>query len=191
MRSAYQTDLSDAECSYVEPHVPTPKAPGRPRLHTPREILDAIFYIVRSGYAWRLLPHDFPPWKTVHHYFRTWRIDGTWQKVAIKLLPAGEWDIVGGLRLWGPSEGTKRGRSVTQGSLSSLNEVTGLSIGPLYTQVPSWRVLGSSNPIFCIETRFNSRSNRCCSVASGSGLPPALHTSHNCAECRGSSSTAA
>jgi putative transposase len=46
-----------------------------------REILNAIFYIVRSGCAWRLLPHDFPPWKTVHHYFRTWRIDGTWKKL--------------------------------------------------------------------------------------------------------------
>ena len=75
MRRAYQTDLSDAEWSYIEPHIPTPKAPGRPRVHTLREILDAIFYIVRSGCAWRLLPHDFPPWKTVHHYFRTWRIE--------------------------------------------------------------------------------------------------------------------
>ncbi len=46
-----------------------------------REILNAIFYIVRSGCAWRLLPHDFPPWKTIHHYFRTWRIDGTWEKL--------------------------------------------------------------------------------------------------------------
>ena len=46
-----------------------------------REILDAIFYIVRSGCAWRLLPHDFPPWKTVHHYLRTWRIDGTWERI--------------------------------------------------------------------------------------------------------------
>ncbi len=81
MRRAYQTDLSDAEWSYVEPLIPAPKAPGRPRVHPLREILDAIFYIVRSGCAWRLLPHDFPPWKTVHHYFRTWRIDGTWEKV--------------------------------------------------------------------------------------------------------------
>ncbi len=79
MRRAYQTDLSDAEWTYIEPYIPTPKAPGRPRVHTLREILDAIFYIVRSGCAWRLLPHDFPPWKTVHHYFRTWRIDGTWE----------------------------------------------------------------------------------------------------------------
>jgi putative transposase len=81
MRRAYQTDLSDAEWACIEPHLPTPRAPGRPRVHTLREILNAIFYIVRSGCAWRLLPHDFPPWKTIHHYFRTWRIDGTWEKM--------------------------------------------------------------------------------------------------------------
>jgi putative transposase len=46
-----------------------------------REILDAIFYIARSGCQWRLLPHDFPPWKTVHHYLRTWRKDGTWERI--------------------------------------------------------------------------------------------------------------
>jgi transposase len=46
-----------------------------------REILDAIFYIARSGCAWRLLPHDFPPWKTVYHYFRSWRLDGTWERM--------------------------------------------------------------------------------------------------------------
>jgi putative transposase len=50
-----------------------------------REILDAIFYILRSGCAWRLLPHDFPPWKTIHHYFRTWRLDGTWERVNASL----------------------------------------------------------------------------------------------------------
>jgi putative transposase len=46
-----------------------------------RQILDAIFYLLRSGCAWRLLPHDFPPWKTIHHYFRSWRLDGTWERV--------------------------------------------------------------------------------------------------------------
>ena len=81
MRKTYPTDLSDAEWSYVEPHLPIPKAPGRPRVHSLREVLNAIFYIARSGCAWRLLPNDFPPWKTIHHYFRTWRIDGTWKKL--------------------------------------------------------------------------------------------------------------
>jgi putative transposase len=46
-----------------------------------REILDAIFYVVKSGCAWRLLPHDFPLWKTVHHYFRFRRLDGTWERM--------------------------------------------------------------------------------------------------------------
>src|SRR5919202_497340 len=82
MRRAYQTDLSDAEWACIEPHLPTRKAPGRPRVHSLREIHNAIFfYIVKSGCAWRLLPHDFPPWKTIHHYFRTWRIDGTWERM--------------------------------------------------------------------------------------------------------------
>jgi putative transposase len=81
MRRAYQTDLSDAEWSCLEHHLPAPKANGRPRLHHLREILDAIFYVVRSGCAWRLLPHDFPPWKTVYHYFRFWRLDGTWERM--------------------------------------------------------------------------------------------------------------
>jgi putative transposase len=81
MRRAYQTDLSDDECEVLEPHLPVPRASGRPRVHPLREILDAVFYVVRGGCAWRLLPHDFPPWKTVYHYFRAWRIDGTWERL--------------------------------------------------------------------------------------------------------------
>src|SRR5215213_3699733 len=79
MRKPYHTDLSDSEWVRIEPHLPVPKAAGRLRVHPPpREVLNAIFYVLRSsGCAWRLLPHDFPPWKTVHHYyFRIWRIDG-------------------------------------------------------------------------------------------------------------------
>ena len=81
MRRAYQSDLSNAEWSCLEPHLPAPKATGRPKMHATREILNAIFYVVRGGCAWRLLPHDFPPWKTVYHYFRSWRLDGTWERL--------------------------------------------------------------------------------------------------------------
>ena len=81
MRKAYQSDLSDAEWSCLEPHLPAPKATGRPKMHATRESLNAIFYVVRGGCAWRLLPHDFPPWKTVYHYFRSWRLDGTWERL--------------------------------------------------------------------------------------------------------------
>jgi putative transposase len=58
-----------------------PKGHGRPRIHSLREILNAIFYVLRSGCQWRLLPHDFPRWPTVYHYFRKWRLDGTWERI--------------------------------------------------------------------------------------------------------------
>jgi putative transposase len=81
MRRAYQSDLSDAEWSCLAGHLPAQGANGRPRLHGPREITDAIFYVLKSGCAWRLLPHDFPPWKTVYHYFRAWRLSGLWERM--------------------------------------------------------------------------------------------------------------
>ncbi len=81
MRKAYQSDLLDEEWSFLEPHLPIPIATGRPKMHSAREILNAIFYVVGGGCPWRLVPHDFPPWKTVYHYFRLWRLDGTWERL--------------------------------------------------------------------------------------------------------------
>jgi putative transposase len=81
MRTTYPTDLSDAEWGCLEPHLPAPKATGRPRVYPLREILNAIFYVVRSGCSWRLLLHDFPPWRSVYHYFREFRLDGTWERM--------------------------------------------------------------------------------------------------------------
>jgi putative transposase len=81
MRKPYPTDLSDEEWKYIEPHMPAPKGHGRPRIHSLREILNATFYVLRSGCQWRMLPNDFPRWPTVYHYFRKWRIDGTWERV--------------------------------------------------------------------------------------------------------------
>lgn len=78
----YPTDLNDSEWAVIEQYLPQPKPKGpggRPRVHPWRQILNAIFYIVRGGCAWRLLPSDFPPWKTVYHYFRLWRQQGVWQ----------------------------------------------------------------------------------------------------------------
>ncbi len=80
-RERYQTDLTDAEWEMLKPHLPAPKACGRPRKHHLREILDSVFWVARGGCAWRLLPHDHPPWKTVYHYFRLWRLDGTWERI--------------------------------------------------------------------------------------------------------------
>jgi putative transposase len=78
-RKPYPTDLTDKEWALIAPYVPAAKPGGRPEKYPKREILDAIFYIVRGGCAWRLLPHDFPPWQIVYQYCWRWRNDGTWQ----------------------------------------------------------------------------------------------------------------
>jgi putative transposase len=80
-RRPYATDLSDEEWWILEPLIPEAKPGGRPRAHETREILDAIFYAVRGGCAWCLLPHEFPPWQTIYHYCRTWRLYGTWERI--------------------------------------------------------------------------------------------------------------
>jgi putative transposase len=77
----YRSDVTEAQWAVLEPLVTPTTRRGRPRRHPLRCILNAIFYLVRSGCAWRLLPWEFPPWKTVFHYFRKWRLDGTWQRV--------------------------------------------------------------------------------------------------------------
>src|SRR5919202_4814615 len=75
-RKAYGSDLTDGEWALLAPFIPPAQPGGRPRKHDMREVVDAIFYISRGGCAWRLLPHEFPPWQTVYHYFRTWRLAG-------------------------------------------------------------------------------------------------------------------
>ena len=69
----------------LEPLIPPAKFGGRPRKYPMREILDAIFYLLRAGCAWHLLPHEFPCWKTVYHYFRNWRKDGVWEQIHTNL----------------------------------------------------------------------------------------------------------
>jgi putative transposase len=81
IRKAYPTDLTDAQWARIAPLIPPAKPGGRRRTVNVREVLNAILYFVRTGCQWRNLPHDFPPWGTVHYYYRRWRLDGTWQKV--------------------------------------------------------------------------------------------------------------
>src|SRR5664279_2684948 len=81
-RIAYPSDLSDKEWELIKPYIPTPITNrGKKRVHSYLKILNAIFYLLRSGCAWRMLPHDFPSYKIVSHYFYTWRDDGSWQKL--------------------------------------------------------------------------------------------------------------
>ena len=81
-RKPYPSDLSDAEWEQVKPHLPKRKSPrGRKREHSLREIVNAIYYVLRSGCSWRMMPHDLPPWQSVYHYFRLWRKDGVWAEI--------------------------------------------------------------------------------------------------------------
>jgi transposase len=89
MRKKYPTDLSNPEWNCLRPYLPNPKAEGRPRTHSLRDVLDAIFYVLKSGCHWRLLPHDFPPWSTVYYHFRRFRLSGLWFLI-LKALRAAE-----------------------------------------------------------------------------------------------------
>ena len=77
----YTTDLSDAEWQCIHYCFPKPSKTGRPREHGYRELLNAIFYVVRTSCQWRNLPHDFAPWSTVYTYFRRWRRQGLWESI--------------------------------------------------------------------------------------------------------------
>ncbi|MGW5869028.1 IS5 family transposase [Streptomyces sp. NPDC055239] len=81
----YPTDLSGVEWAVLAPLVPQPKPGGRPAKHPRHEIIDALAYWIRACCAWRLLPHDFPAYHTVYHYWRQWRIESRWQEILTAL----------------------------------------------------------------------------------------------------------
>ena len=80
-RQPYDTDLTDAEWRIIQPLIPPPKPGGRPRKYDMREVLNAMLYLLRTGCAWRHLPHDLPKWQAVYHYYSRWREDGTAQRI--------------------------------------------------------------------------------------------------------------
>jgi transposase len=77
----YETDVTDGEWRVIEPLLPMPYPYGRPRAWPLREIVNAIFYVLRGGIAWRLLPSDFPPWRTVYRWFSAWREGGVFERI--------------------------------------------------------------------------------------------------------------
>lgn len=85
----YPTDLSEAQWAVLKPHIvkPLPQVPGkgRPPKQDFRAEINAMLYVLKTGCQWRMLPKDFPPWKTVYGYLRRWRLDGTWD-VAMRVL---------------------------------------------------------------------------------------------------------
>jgi len=87
-RKRYPTDLTDNQWAVLEPLIPDAKPGGRPRKADKRRVVEAILYQLRAGSAWRLLPHDFPPWQTVYYYLRRWQAEGVWATVNHTLLMA-------------------------------------------------------------------------------------------------------
>ncbi len=87
VRDRYATDLSDAEFALIEPLLPPAKGLGR-KPTDPRIIVDALFYLIRAGCAWRLLPKCFPPFTTVQNRFYAWRDSGLWEQIVGVLVMA-------------------------------------------------------------------------------------------------------
>ena len=87
-RLRYDTDLTDTQWDLIAPLIPDARSGGRPRKATSRELVDAILYFLRAGMAWRLMPHDLPPWQTVYYYLRRWQREGIWERVHHTLVMA-------------------------------------------------------------------------------------------------------
>jgi putative transposase len=87
-RQPYPTDLTDAQWERLAPYLPADPTNGRPRVLPAREILDAYWYLVRAGCAWRLLPHDFPKWQTVYSQVRRWKLAGVWELLHARMREA-------------------------------------------------------------------------------------------------------
>jgi putative transposase len=87
-QQGYPTDLNDTEWTQIAPYLPKPSASGAPRQHSWRTIMNAMFYVVKNGCVWRALPHDFPAWQTVYHYFRLFRQTGLWEQLNTKIREA-------------------------------------------------------------------------------------------------------
>jgi len=77
-RRAYPTDITDAEWERIKPLLPNS---DRKRRHSLREVINALFYHVRGGASWRMLPHEFPPWETVYGFFSRWTQAGVLERV--------------------------------------------------------------------------------------------------------------
>jgi putative transposase len=84
-RTPYPTDLTDEQWKLIEPFLPPPLPGGRPRKTDLREVVNALLYLVRSGCQWRMIPHEFPPWKTCYNYYRAWIENGTWDELIASL----------------------------------------------------------------------------------------------------------
>lgn len=137
----YASDLSDVEWAILEPLIPPAKHGGRPRSVNMRHILNGIFYVLRSGGAWRLLPHEYPAWSTVYDYFRKWRQAGVWEQLTRTLRER--------LRV-------QAGRKATPSAGIIDTDVYKLSRAPMCTSCQEQKNL----PFFCLSIRLETLKPR-------------------------------
>lgn len=84
-RNPYPSDITNGQWKQIAALIPPANPGGRHRSVNMREVVNAVLYLNRSGCSWRMLPHEFPPWGTVHYYYRRFRLDGTWRKIHDRL----------------------------------------------------------------------------------------------------------
>ena len=84
-RKLYPSDVTDAQWALIVPHIPPERWGGRTRSVEMREVVNGILYLVRTGCAWRAIPHDLANWSTCRHYYDRFRRDGTWEVAHTKL----------------------------------------------------------------------------------------------------------
>jgi putative transposase len=143
-RSRYPSDLSDAEWSLLEPLLESPERRGRPPKWSARRVADAVFYLLRSGCAWRMLPKEYPPWQTVYYHFWKWRRDGRLRQAHDRLreevreAEGREWDPSGavidsqavkGTGVGGPERGYDGAKRLSGRKRHLLVDTGGLVLG--------------------------------------------------------------
>lgn len=118
MNPSYPSNLTPEQWELLSELIPKAKKGGRKRSVDMQAVINAIMYILCAGCAWRMLPHDFPNWKTVYHYFRQWRKDGTWQQIHQRLRL---WVRVSQNREPSPSEAMMDSQTVETGTMVSID----------------------------------------------------------------------
>jgi transposase len=157
MSKAYSSNLTQSQWELRDSLIPPAKPGGRPREVEIWEVLNAIFYVLTQGCAWRNLPADFPKWQTVYTYFRNWRIDGTWVKIHDRLR---EWTRVAHDRYSSLSEAIVDSQSVRSAAMSTEPPLLLLLAKCLSSYVENedracfYCCFSFSNPIFQPHTFF-------------------------------------